>query len=495
MSDAVTSVPRARLDDWRKSGLLLGGLGVLLLLAQWPLVQDLVGIWWRSKTFNHCFLIPVISAWLVHEAHRDVAQLTPRRSLAGVLLLAGASLLLLFGDLAGVALVSHFALVLSLQALAWAVLGTAVVRRLLFPLLYLWFAVPFGDFLVPKLQDITADMAVALLRLFDIPVFRDGHFIALPHGDFLVAEACSGISYLIASLALGTLYAYLQYRSYYRRAFFLVLSIVVPILANGVRAFGIILIAHLTDNEYAVGVDHLIYGWVFFGVVILLLFLLGRTFADGGPVFQAPVATSTAAQRPAPAWPVLLAAAALILAPALLGQRHSPAGAASFAVELPAPWQRQSTGSLGAELVGAREVLVWRAGEVEVLAGYFPVERQGSELVNSNHRWYDNDRWRPLQADQRQLAGVVANGMRLGSAWGDNQLVHGFYLFADRQYGPGWQVKWHQLRARLRQQPAPALYLLVLRPDSLPDAELEARLATLVPALQRGLARGSDAHD
>lgn len=486
MSD-TTAVPQLDGAHWQRSLLLLGGLIVLLILAQWPVSSDLVSVWWRSKTFNHCVLIPIISLWLVYERKKELATLAPQPSNWGFVLLAFAALLLIAGELAGVAVLGHFALVLSVQALIWTVLGSDVCRRLLFPLLYLWFAVPFGDFLVPKLQDITADMAVALLRLFDIPVFRDGHFIALPNGNFLVEEACSGINYLIASLALGTLYAYLQYRSYYRRAVFIGLSIVVPVIANGLRAFGIILTAHLTDNEYAVGVDHLIYGWIFFGIVMFLLFLLGRTFADGGPTSSAATATAaSAATRPHTA--LTLLCLALIAGPGIIARQDSITAATELpAVPTLANWQIAPADPLGTELIGARQLLLLQQGEIQIVAGYFPQDKRGSELVNSYHRLYDGERWRRLENDVRPVLGVSAAGLRLNDRSGDTLLQHSLYVFADGHYGPAWQAKWHQLQARLRQQSAPALLLLVLRPATLPDSELDQQLAGLLPVLQQQL--------
>jgi EpsI family protein len=79
---------------------------------------------------------------------------------------------------------------------------------------------------------------------------------------------------------MGTLYAALTYRSAIRRAVFLAASIVVPIVANWLRAYLVVMLAYLTSNKIAVGVDHLIYGWIFFGVVMLLLFWVGSHWKE-----------------------------------------------------------------------------------------------------------------------------------------------------------------------------------------------------------------------
>ena len=115
---------------------------------------------------------------------------------------------------------------------------------LAFPLLFLLFAVPFGEVFIAPLIEFTADFTVAAVQLTGIPVLRNGTRFDLPTGSWSVVEACSGVRYLISSVTLGCLYAYLTYRSTTRRALFVALSIVVPIIANGLRAYMIVMIGH-----------------------------------------------------------------------------------------------------------------------------------------------------------------------------------------------------------------------------------------------------------
>ena len=130
------------------------------------------------------------------------------------------------------------------QVVLLVALGPRLVRPLLAPLLFLFFLVPSGAFLVPSLQKITAHISVAGLQLPHIPVFSDGFMIEIPEGTFEVAEACAGLRFLIASIVFGCFFAVVMYRSYFRRSLFILLSIVVPIAANGIRALGIIVLAH-----------------------------------------------------------------------------------------------------------------------------------------------------------------------------------------------------------------------------------------------------------
>ncbi|UUZ51375.1 exosortase [Massilia sp. B-10] len=106
-------------------------------------------------------------------------------------------------------------------------------------------------------------------------MLRNGTHFELPTGNWSVVEACSGVRYLISSVTIGCLYAYLTYRSKLRRAVFIAASIVVPVIANGLRAYMIVMIGHTSNMALATGVDHLIYGWIFFGIVMFIMFWIG----------------------------------------------------------------------------------------------------------------------------------------------------------------------------------------------------------------------------
>jgi exosortase len=143
--------------------------------------------------------------------------------------------------------------------------------------------VPFGDEIVPALQAITAEMAVALTHVSGIPATIDGVFIDTPAGLFEVAEACSGVKFLVAMVALGTLVAHLCFASWRRRVPFMAAAVIVPVLANGVRAWGTIYIAQSQGVEFAAGFDHIVYGWIFFALVMVAVLGASWGFFDRSP--------------------------------------------------------------------------------------------------------------------------------------------------------------------------------------------------------------------
>jgi len=268
--------------QWRQPllRLALAWAAILALFtADWAAMALL---WWDSSTYNHILLVPLILGWLVWQRAPELAQLSPKAWWPGLVMLGGALILWLLGDISGLATASQLGVVVMAQASVLALFGPRVSYALLFPIGYGLFLVPIGDELVPALQMVTASITIWLTEASGIPAVIEGVFIDTPVGLFEVAEACSGVKFLVAMVALGVLVAHLCFRSWTRRIAFMAASIAIPILANGVRAWGTIYIAQSQGIEFAAGFDHIFYGWVFFGLVMALLLGAGWRFFDRG---------------------------------------------------------------------------------------------------------------------------------------------------------------------------------------------------------------------
>ncbi|MGB0713318.1 MAG: exosortase A [Gammaproteobacteria bacterium] len=404
-SDAASAPkPVARAPGWpRALGLYLASLCVMTALM-WDTLASMVEIWQRSDTYAHGFLIVPLSLWMAWKRWPEARQLTPDPTAWGLPLMFLVMLAWLLAELAGVLVVTQYAVVALLPALALTLFGTRVFSILAFPLLYLFFAVPAGDALVEPMMDFTADFTVRALELTGIPVYLEGRFLAIPKGNFEVAEACSGVRYLIASVALGVLYAYVTYYTLWRRLVFIALAVLVPIIANGVRAYGIVMIAHLSDMQYAVGADHLVYGWLFFGVVMAALFWLGGLLVertDPEPFVAGPQ------PRECPRLSAIFAALGVIFmgAAPLVAQAVRERPPEPVVVEVPErigswslrpePWPAWSPDYLHP---AASARVDFTAGDYpEDLVGLFIAsynqQRQGAELINTQNRLYSPDRW------------------------------------------------------------------------------------------------------
>lgn len=265
---------------WRLP-LVAFGLGTLLWLGLFfEEAAHAVRIWETSAAYNHGWLILPIAVWLGWVRKHRLAQLRPQPAPLFALLAIPAGLLWLVAERMGVMEGRQFGALGLFYAFTLAVFGWRVALAMAAPLIYLVFLVPFGAFTVPALQVITARMIDWGLDFTGIPHYVDDLLIEIPAGKFYVAEACAGLRFIIAALAFGALYAFVMYRSPWRRVIVMVLALAVPILANGVRAFGLVLLGHHWGSAAAVEADHVIYGWGFFSVVILLLILAGLPFRE-----------------------------------------------------------------------------------------------------------------------------------------------------------------------------------------------------------------------
>jgi exosortase A len=299
---AEMTTPRVQPVSWKLALALSLLLLALTVGLYWDTATSIVLTWLRSETFTHGFLVPPISAWLIWRQRENLGRLSPTPNFWALLALAGAALAWLLGDLAAVNALAQLSFVAMLVLTVPALLGLAVTRAVIFPLGFLFFAVPIGEFAMPQLMEWTADFTVQALRLSGIPVYREGLQFVIPSGNWSVVEACSGVRYLIASVTVGTLFAYLNYQSTKRRVLFVIVSFLVPVLANWLRAYIIVMLGHFSGNKLATGVDHLVYGWLFFGIVIMLMFMIGARWAEppletgrsSDSYFSAPNASSTA---------------------------------------------------------------------------------------------------------------------------------------------------------------------------------------------------------
>lgn len=430
----------------------------------------MVQIWNRSETFAHAFAVPPIALWLIWRQRARLALQSPQPAPVFLLPIAAMAMLWLLGDLAAVNSATQLALTAMLVLVVPATLGWPTARCIAFPLGFLFFAVPIGEFMMPQLMVWTADFTIAALRFSGIPVYREGLQFVIPSGSWSVVEACSGIRYLMASMMVGTLFAYLNYRSLKRRWIFVGVAIVLPLVANWVRAYLIVMLGHFSGNQLATGADHLVYGWVFFGIIMLAMFMIGSKWAE--PDAQAPLgAPLQPTQRksingsPAGLGLATLAGLALLLAaPHLwLNSLNQPDPVQALKLTAPdltpAGWQpvaelprlKPSFANPAAEL----QTSYRKAGgaAVGLYVAYYRQQSYASKLISSNNVLVrsENKTWALVSGGATTL---VADGQNLilrtaelsGSAVGTVQdgsrlRVWQIYWINGRPLSSDWQAK------------------------------------------------------
>ncbi|MBT8144921.1 MAG: exosortase A, partial [Gammaproteobacteria bacterium] len=466
-------------------GLAVASIAVLFLLYR-DTLQSVISIWDSSETYAHGWIIVPLVAWLIWRERERLRVLRPRFNPLGLVAMGVAALLWLAADIVGVQVVQHFTLVAFVWSVVLTLLGAHVFRVLWFPMAFLVFAVPFGEMLIPTLMEITAWFSINAVRLTGIPVYRDGMFFALPSGDFEIAVACSGIRYLIASVALGTLYAYLSFHTWWKRIAFSLLAIVVPIVANGIRAYIIVMLAHLSDMRLAVGIDHFIYGWVFFGIVMFILFMIGARFQEPESE-RPPIRQYYDAPSPLPV--IAVAALALIgigfMVPAAADRIGADAAAEQNPLYMPVAqggWSgplpvatdyRPSYQGASTQAMASYEN---GRNRVSVFVEYFDAADAEAELINDLNRVYGNDWIREDIGVRVQVAPghrVIATPVRRGR---EELIVWHWYEVNAGNTVSGTRAKLVKLRDTLLGRfRGAAMVALVASVDSTPE-QTEAAL-------------------
>jgi exosortase A len=493
----IAVAPSLSLTGWRAhlAGLAACWAAILLLFLRDA--ADMAGIWWTSATFNHCLLIPPLIGWLVWQRLSGLRQLAPAAWTPGLAVVGLGGLAWLVGEAGGVALARHLGLILMLQGAVIACLGKAVSRALAFPLFFAFFLVPTGEEFVPVMQTVTAKMSMALLALSGVPAHIQGVFITTPTGYFEVAEACSGVRFLVAMAALGALVANVCFTSPLRRAAFVAAALIIPVFANGIRAWGTIYVAYLTDNDFAVGFDHILYGWIFFAIVIALLMAAGWPFFDrrpGDPWFD-PAALQRAGAPPgSPRLLTRIAAGAVALAALpLLWSSAVAYSAAPVPADIVLPavpgWQRVPDNDIrpwrprfaGAEALRIGRYRDARGRQVDLAIALFARQQEGAELVGYGQGAAPPDGDWAWTADLPAPQGARAE--RLAS-FGRLRDVVSFYRVGDLTTGSAAAVKLETMKARLLGGRQSAVAILVSAEGGEAGAAIRAFLAALGPVDQ-----------
>ena len=437
---------------WRAPGVALLAVLVAVLVLYFQTGSAMVSIWLRSDTYAHAFVVPPIVLWLIWRRRDMLQALSPKPAPWALLPMAGAALAWLVGSVVSANSVSQFAFTAMLVLTVPLVLGWQVAWALAFPLVFLFFAVPVGEFLTPMMMQGTADFTVLALRASGIPVYREGLQFVIPSGNWSVVEACSGVRYLIASFMVGSLFAYLNYRSTKRRLIFVAVAIALPIVANWLRAYLIVMLAHFSNNEIATGADHLVYGWVFFGIVIMGMFFIGARWSepDAQDLPSAALSLATPAASGS-AWAVAAAAMLVVASPVAYFSHMAGSAAAAAPIRALPNVLGQAWASTASPVSDWRPAFVEPAAElsqtyaagatsVGVYIAYYRQQNETRKLVSSRNVLVrsEDPHWNQLSSGTRiastQAGDVAVRSAELLAATASGQPV--------RQRLQVWQLYW-----------------------------------------------------
>lgn len=388
-----------------------------------------VDLWWNRSAYNHGFLIIPISLYLVWDKSEALAAMTPKPDVLGLIVIAGFSFAWVLARSAGINEGEHFALVGVIQGVVLAVLGRQLFLSMILPMAYLWLLVPTGTVFYPILQGAAHWISSTMLALSGIPVYSEGFLIEVPIGLYDVAPGCSGLNFILASLALAPLYGYMMYDGMRKRLLAIAVMLGVAVLANGMRIYGIIALAEFTDRRIDIIDDHLLYGWGFFAAVLALVGYIGSRFADparpsSGDARAPAIHIARRKLITGTAWAMVVLAVFPLYRMAAL-TAYTPAAMRDFDTSgLGVEGARENAGLWQPDYPFATKTRLFTASrrgiEAEIyLAGYF-IPKAAGEMITSG-----ND-----------LTGAPSN-VRAGS-------------FSRRIESSGGSIKWHFVRLQSR---------------------------------------------
>ena len=368
---------------------------IAIPLIFWPNTQDLINAWKSNTTYNHGFFIFPISLWLLYRQRNLISSTETATEPRLLGLLALALLLWFLSYIISVNVTQQFALIALIPISIWILFGRKLLIKIIFPIAFMFFMIPVGGSLVPPLMEITADITVSMIELSGIPVFRDGLYFTLPTGNWSVVEACSGLNYLVASVTLGLLYSYLSYSSLKKRIVFVAAITLFAVVANGLRAYGIVIIGHLTNMRYGAGGDHEFYGWLFYAFFVFWVFYVGNIWADK-PILthqKNTVTSHTPISNGIPKILFFIVFSIMISVQVLAKQALQINTSDSPSIDFTLPdhfgdWRYSPAAVLGwkPQIVGAsiKKTESYMSGKdkIQISLGYYPQQSQGSEAVS-----------------------------------------------------------------------------------------------------------------
>jgi EpsI family protein len=268
-SDDVAVIERVA-GQWGEAGFVLCCCLTLLLALHHTTVASLHAAWSRDPLGHGFFILPGVVA-LAWRRRTELARLVPAAAPVALLPLAALSLIWLLGRAGDIDAIQQVAVLAMCVGLTWAVVGGAAVRAFAFPLGLLFFAAPVDAVLAPPLRTMTASVVATMLRWSGISATLDQYFISTASTRWYVSEACGGIHYVVAALAVGYVYAGLVYRGWRNRAAFIVASAVIPMTGNVLRVYTTVLLDEAGATVIVAGMGHYAYGLVVFAVMMTVL--------------------------------------------------------------------------------------------------------------------------------------------------------------------------------------------------------------------------------
>lgn len=407
---------------WLRVGLVF----VIFIVLYTNVIIQIVNTWFNREDYSHGLLIPFISLYFIWSKKEELQRtIVAPQIWSGLIITLSAGILLLLGNIGSVVMAQEISLLLILPGLVLMLLGTQFLRTLALPISYLIFMAPILDEILSRIrwpfQLIAAKLSGILLNVLGIPVFQHRQYLELPNISLEVAEACSGVNFFIAILAIAVPLAYFTQERRSRRIMLIAFAIIIGILTNTLRVtlIGIYTFNGGTDVH---GPLHVFQGLFVSVVGFIFLFITAWVFAKFSPSRTMSAPTEKKETPLNPGYDLkkinhasfVAMGALLTLAGVLFLHEPKPVPLKMDLVKFPfllKQWEGVDDVSRAVSLniTGADSVIsrIYRhtdGGELSVSIGYFQSQKQGRELIDYRfEKLYKKAEQIPLMTDQQAL--------------------------------------------------------------------------------------------
>lgn len=259
----------------KKFYLPLMALG-LLLLAYVPTLDWMWDRWWaRDSYYSHGILVPFVSLFLLWSTKDQLKNIELKESPWGLPLIIAGIGLHLFSTLFRINFTSGFALLFVFIGLCLYFFGTALCRKIAFPLIFLIFMLPLPEVMITnmsfELKMMAAKLATSALNHMRIPAIQEGSLIQMRHAHVVVDDVCSGLRSLITLTALGSIFAYYLKGGAIKKTILFLSTIPIAVITNMARVIVLAVIAEIWGPELLEGFVHDATGFLVFIIAFILL--------------------------------------------------------------------------------------------------------------------------------------------------------------------------------------------------------------------------------
>jgi exosortase len=272
VAPAIARDPRAAWPGRLPGAAVLAGLTAL---AYHRVATTLWTTWTTNENYSHGPLVPLVAAALVWHGRARLRAAPVHGDARGIALVALACLLLVAGVRTDVFALQGWSLLPLLFGISLTFLGGPVTRVLAFPLAYLAFMLTFPPVVMGQLsyalKEVTVALSTRAAEALGAVVQRDGMILVLPTGALGIENPCSGLRSLVALLATGALFGWLQPGGTWRRIALVAAAVPIAMVGNAVRITLVILVAHYRDVPTASGAFHDRSGVLIYAVALAAL--------------------------------------------------------------------------------------------------------------------------------------------------------------------------------------------------------------------------------